>query len=186
MERLKLLVCHLFLQSVATLCWGQLPPFHPRTRHRDGWVSSPTAGKHNGFRVPMNPNGHIRAWGRMGSIPVSIPGKFPSPPRPIPRFSSKPRLPQRPPRRHPPHHRGQQSPWAPSPLETPLVAPVPPEVMEVLPGAISKVMEAYSQRRSGEVEGRHPIRKTTPSTEPPVIWFPNQQEDCQVRDLFFL
>lgn len=49
------------------------------------------------------------------------------------------------------------------------MAPLPREVMDVLPGAISRVMSSY--RRSSS--------PTTTTTEPPVIWFPNQSEECE-------
>ncbi|XP_037795057.1 uncharacterized protein LOC119590471 [Penaeus monodon] len=56
-----------------------------------------------------------------------------------------------------------------TPQDAPLVAPLPREVMDVLPGAISRVMSSY--RRSSS--------PTTTTTEPPVIWFPNQSEECE-------
>ncbi|XP_042875923.1 ras guanine nucleotide exchange factor P-like [Penaeus japonicus] len=56
-----------------------------------------------------------------------------------------------------------------TPQDAPLVAPLPREVMDVLPGAISRVMSSYRRASSS----------TTTTTEPPVIWFPNQNEECE-------
>lgn len=68
-----------------------------------------------------------------------------------------------------PAHILPRTPHQRTPQDAPLIAPVPREVMDVLPGAISRVMSSY--RRSSS--------PTTTTTEPPVIWFPNQSEECE-------
>lgn len=47
----------------------------------------------------------------------------------------------------------------------------PREVLEMLPKAISEVRNAYFRS--------YATTTTTTTTEPPVIWFPNQGEDCE-------
>ncbi|XP_069994257.1 uncharacterized protein [Penaeus vannamei] len=68
-----------------------------------------------------------------------------------------------------PAHILPRTPHQRTPQDAPLMAPLPREVMDVLPGAISRVMSSY--RRSSS--------PTTTTTEPPVIWFPNQSEECE-------
>ncbi|KAK7072267.1 hypothetical protein SK128_020750 [Halocaridina rubra] len=58
----------------------------------------------------------------------------------------------------------------PIPYQDPMVAPLPTGIMDILPKTISKVMNTY---------GRSPSGTSTTTAWPPVIWFPNQNADCE-------
>ncbi|XP_063865726.1 uncharacterized protein LOC135103443 [Scylla paramamosain] len=49
---------------------------------------------------------------------------------------------------------------------------LPAGVVEALPGVVTKVMEKYGPAHASAPAPAHP------STEPPVIWFPQQEEEC--------
>ncbi|KAK4310501.1 hypothetical protein Pmani_017929 [Petrolisthes manimaculis] len=90
-----------------------------------------------------------------------------------------------------PHPHTHTPPHPHTPLHPPLVGPlgsvmrrggvmagdVPQEVMDALPRAISMVMQDYSNQHQTTT-----TTTTTTTTEPPVIWFPNQHEDCENTD----
>ena len=61
-----------------------------------------------------------------------------------------------------PHH---PSPNSPTPS-------LPGGVVEALPGVVAKVLEKYGPPAASATAPDHP------STEPPVIWFPQQEEKC--------
>ncbi|XP_042224500.1 GATA zinc finger domain-containing protein 16-like isoform X3 [Homarus americanus] len=165
-------LCVLLLVT-STLCAGQL--VRPRSNAVTSRWLSPSrvlAGRH-----PSIPHGQMREWGG-ASYPTSKTApqhntltegnmlELPIPLRPRPLLSRHRHVHRRPPgvllSRLQPRRNS---------MDVPVVAPLPPrEVMEALPGAISRVMTAYNPSIKDP---------TTTTTQPPVIWFPNQQEDCQ-------
>ncbi|MPC24720.1 hypothetical protein E2C01_017813 [Portunus trituberculatus] len=55
---------------------------------------------------------------------------------------------------------------------------LPSGVVEALPGVVAKVMEKYGPAAAS------PPAPVYPNTEPPVIWFPQQEEECPEPHVF--